>query len=927
MTMEFRDLSEVALPQGSASERPLHVCFVTPELVEFYQNGGIGTATSGLIEALRGAGFKITVFYTGWAPSADEIRLNPRWSAPLDRLEGAGVTVTFLRHVYKDRFAHSLRQISYACYDFVKAGGFDVVHFNDYNGNGYYSCLAKRCGAGLQDTRIVTTVHGTKLWAAEADLEPLASVEQYEQSFLEHQAIANSEYCIGVSAHLLQWLADQGVPLPKKTYLHKNCHPPIAPGPHAGIAPGALKRLVFFGRMDQRKGVDLFITAAKPFLRRHPEIQVGFYGRFSRINGEHAAGYILHRLFDLPNSVQLQNRLDRNAALKALSQPGTLAVMPSRDENSPCVIVECQTAGIPFVATDVGGISELVLAEDREAVLVSANAKALTAKFEAIWRSGQPAIQPNRTAEEIAAVWVGFHQALAVEMKDEPQPVVPGPTTVAVRSPEPAWETEAPLVSVCITHYKRPHLLPALIEAIEAQSYPNIEIVLVDDGSHELATEAMLGRLERRPAGKRPLIVKRIENSYLGAARNAAAASASGEFLKYQDDDNLPLPGEVATLVRAAQATEADAVTCFAYQFTGKPPIRPSIDDITYFPLGGSKVLAYLRNEFGDANALVRHSTFKTMGGFTEDRGVGCEDYEFFARCISRGGSVICVPEPLFFYRVAPDSMLQSGSIQVNALRARRGFAEMPASELKIFADIEFGRQVRDQTNDSAWFRVARYEHGILHQQLLEGDPNTEANEARVADMLGRYGRVEDALRYIVTHGSLAAGIEWVSDQGQVVVSNRNQEGGAFGRPVVLNLAQERSVRMLSPLRHELPTSWEPEWAIVEHRATGLLIHPVDTLTTIACLPYAVDAGATRITVRWTHTNREGSPAEVAIGIGRDEAWHSEWMLLGPEDGPVDLVLELPPQAAPVDLILKSRAPGSSASAWAVAQFARIEFL
>lgn len=923
MTTDFQDLAALTSARATLPSVPSTVCFVTPELAEFYQNGGIGTATSGLIEALRLAGFRITVFYTGWAPSPEDIKTDLRWNSALARLENAGITVSFLRHEYKERFTNSLRRTSYACYDFIKAGKFDVVHFNDYNGNGYYSCLAKRAGAALANTRIVTTVHGTKQWAAEADQEPLHSVEQYEQSFLEHAAIANSEICIGVSTHLLSWLRQQGVRLPEKTYLHKNCHPHIEAGPRGTIPPRGLKRVIFFGRMDQRKGVDLFIAAAKPFLRRHPDVQVVFCGRFSKIAGEHAAGYILHRLAELPNSIQFQNKLDRNGALKALSMPGTLAVMPSRDENSPCVIVECQTAGIPFLATDVGGTAELISPEDRATVLVPAQAKALSAKLEAIWRSGQPAIQPNRTAAEIAETWVTFHMMLAAEAQHPASERAESAT--GAQDPQ-IWAEDAPLVSVCITHYKRPHLLPGLIAAIEAQTYPNIEIVLVDDGSHDLATEAILDRLEHKAPEKRPLLVKRIENSYLGAARNAAAAAASGVFLKFQDDDNLPLPTEVATLVRAAVHTGADVVTCFAFQFTGKPPLKPNIEDIEYFPLGSSKALAYLRNEFGDANALVRMQTFRDMGGFTEDRGIGCEDYEFFARCVSLGHSVVCVPEALFLYRVAPDSMLQSGSIQANALRARRGFAEMPASELKIFADIEFGRQLFEQTKASAWYRVSRYEHGLLHQQLLDGEPNSDANEGRVADILGRYGRIEDALRYMIQHKSLLSGLEWINDTAKTYITNRNQEGGALGRPVILNLAQERSVRLLSPLRHELPANWQADWAIVAHRDSGLLVHPVDNLTTVACLPLAIDVGATRISVRWVHTNRDGGPAEVAVSVGRDETQHSEWVRISADDGPIELVLNLPAQIEPADLLLKSRALRSNVFVWTIAQFVRIEF-
>ncbi len=70
-------------------------------------------------------------------------------------------------------------------------------------------------------------------------------------------------------------------------------------------------------------------------------------------------------------------------AVDYLSQPGRLAIMPSLMDNSPLAVHECLLAGIPFLASRVGGIPELVRAEDHPAVLFPPRAAALAARMEA----------------------------------------------------------------------------------------------------------------------------------------------------------------------------------------------------------------------------------------------------------------------------------------------------------------------------------------------------------------------------------------------------------------------------------------------------------------------------------------------------------------------------------------------------------------
>ena len=87
------------------------------------------------------------------------------------------------------------------------------------------------------------------------------------------------------------------------------------------------------------------------------------------------------------------------------------------------------------------------------------------------------------------------------------------------------------------------------------------------------------------------------------------------------------------------------------------------------------------KDVYGDANALIRKSTFNDLGGWRVARGRGGadstgEDWELFARAVLKGFTVQAVPYPLFWYRQAPGSMVQTTSLHLYRTRTLHPFAE-----------------------------------------------------------------------------------------------------------------------------------------------------------------------------------------------------------------------------------------------------------
>lgn len=245
------------------------------------------------------------------------------------------------------------------------------------------------------------------------------------------------------------------------------------------------------------------------------------------------------------------------------------------------------------------------------------------------WRLPDTRLQSNIDVDALASVIARLDTSTAIEMSPLAQPHV----------------------TVCVTHHERPELLLQTLASIEAQSYPNFDLVLVDDGSTSAAATAMLDQLQPVFDVKGWQIVRQ-ENRYLGAARNTAVRHARGEFLLFIDDDDCMREDYIATFARAAVSSGADIVTCFLEYFEGKTQpttgIRIHHRWIMPGPIGAGTLV---QNTFGGANALVRRSMYDCIGGYTEDHGIGYEDWEFYNRALAHGAKFEVVPRPLLWCR------------------------------------------------------------------------------------------------------------------------------------------------------------------------------------------------------------------------------------------------------------------------------------
>lgn len=637
------------------------VVIITPDIHGPIRNGGIGTAFSALAQNMAQWGIEISIAYAlGHHSEGKPIAY---WR---DYYQARGVKFLPLDH---EAFgedsrlaidAPRVRKLPWLVYRWLERheADYDLAIFPEWMGLAYYSLLAKGQGLAFQNLVIAVNSHSPEMWALEGNYRLPDNVDFIDRDFMERESVSRADWVISPSQYMFDWMRQHHWKLAKNQQVIQNLMltDEVAPQQTAE-SPQQAKTIVFFGRLEFRKGLRLFCDA----IERLPEAvkqnieSVRFLGKaVTAPGGFSSLSYIKSRTSGWKIKVDIITNKDKDQAMAELSKPGVLAVMASLVENSPYTVLECLHHGVRFIASNVGGIPELIASEDAATCLFSPNPRHLATLIDLAVTQGISQARPAISQQQTALQWKAWLEALA--------PTAP---------PSPV-KADSPLVSICLVHYNRPHYLARALESLRNQTYQNIEIILVDDGSPSPEAIAFLETLEPEFAARGWHLIRQ-ENSYLGAARNRAVMVAQGDYLLFMDDDNIALPYEIEIFLSAAQHSGADILTCISSPFMeSQKQLKPRV----WLPLGGAPGPGLFRNAFGDANAFWKREAFLATGGYTTDYGVGHEDWELFAQAILMGLHLELVPRALFKYRMASNGMLRSGNAWSDHARSTRAYLQ-----------------------------------------------------------------------------------------------------------------------------------------------------------------------------------------------------------------------------------------------------------
>jgi len=406
---------------------PRRVAFVADELLG-YAGNGIGTTTTFVSLALARMGHSVEVLFAGPPPPGP---VDAEWQRLYD---DAGVRVREVpqgdQKVEPGLFTRS-RDVEAA----LRADPPDVVVVQDLGAPAYTALRLRRLGLAFERTSFVAFCHGTRQWITDVSRKVRVLPGAHAVTVLERASVELADVVVSPSGYLVDWMLSQGWQLPEQTFVIPHVsragatgHPPPARAPANGA-----ERVAFFGRLEERKGVRPFVAALNAL---EPELlerlDVAFIGRPTPpwpVDG--VKELLSEQARRALRGLAFETTLDQHEALEQLRRPGTLAVMPSFEENSPNTVYECLENGIPFIASNVAGIRELVAPEDRARTLFEPTPEGIAAALRHALADGEK-MRPARPAFDDAESLRRWDQVLGL-------PAHPPPPIGAVEAVEPGW--------------------------------------------------------------------------------------------------------------------------------------------------------------------------------------------------------------------------------------------------------------------------------------------------------------------------------------------------------------------------------------------------------------------------------------------------------------------------------------------------------
>jgi glycosyltransferase involved in cell wall biosynthesis/predicted O-methyltransferase YrrM len=543
----LRSLERTATATATVAARPT-VCVVSNEILGAFRNGGIGTSMTGLAETLASEGFDVTILYTGsvWTPDVDIAPWRAHYAAraiTLDTLDFAQLGV--LQGPVRDAgFA-----TPWLVHRYLSARAFDVVHVNDCCGDGSLALAAKALGIAYCDALFVLALHSPSQWVLELNEVLPTSLLLTAYNYAERLSTRCADVVWSPSRYMIGWARDHDFALPSRTFVQQYSLPDAARLPEVAYgARRAPREIVFFGRLEERKGLRLFCNAlqliADELVAR--DVSVTFLGKVQFCGGLAADEYIRRRAADWRFAVSLRTELGQDEALTYLRGGDRLAVMPSPQDNSPCTVYEALGWGIPFLAARTGGIPELLADEDAEHVLFEYTSEALRDALQRVLEHGGRVARPAVAQHESRSALVALHERWS-QLR-----------------PEPAGAPEPRRWAAAVVDHQDGDDLPATLASLAACTW--IREVLV------------LDRAGAAPGGDHRVDLTRED----ATAAVHAILSLAGDDLLLVHSGITVLPEQLSTMLGALSGSTVDGLLPAARAYDERGGARVVV------PLGGS---------------------------------------------------------------------------------------------------------------------------------------------------------------------------------------------------------------------------------------------------------------------------------------------------------------------------------------------------
>lgn len=532
------------------------------------------------------------------------------------------------QHEYSYRVMDTLRKLS----NDVKL---DVIEFAEFGAEGFACIRAKRLLNEFADAKLIVKLHTPSSMLYHINEDKQLDTHAICRCAMEDYCVAHADRVTSPSSSLADYFKER---------IGRN---DILLCPYPMDLPELreprqfdveiVKCVRFIGSVQIRKGVDIFIEAAKIILARESGFTFEIYGEDCN-TPVFEKSYMTILQHSIPEKysdrIKFRGKVNYSEIPKLLLE-SCFCVFPSRWENWANVCLESMSMGCVVIASERGGMSEMIT-HGKDGFLTNpfnpreiANIilshhqdhDFLQTLSQAAHTRSKQICDPERTSRIIEA---NYLKPVAVEK----------------------WrkaDQQAATVSVIMPYFNQPEYLQEAVDSVKESTYKPIEIVVVNDGSTTPEANEIFDHLEG-------VVKVNKSNGGLSSARNAGIVAASGEFILPLDADDKVHPDYIRLAVEALiNRPELAYVSCHAHNF--------GAFENAYIPLGYVPELMLFINTDGKCTNLFRRKVFDQCGRYDENM-PSYEDWDFLITLHENGLKGDVLPDELFYYRRHFDSMV-----------------------------------------------------------------------------------------------------------------------------------------------------------------------------------------------------------------------------------------------------------------------------
>jgi len=280
-----------------------------------------------------------------------------------------------------------------------------------------------------------------------------------------------------------------------------------------------------------------------------------------------------------------------------------------------------------------------------------------------------------------------------------------------------------PRISIVMPCFNAGAFLEETLDTVAQQTVQDFEVIVVDDGSTDPDTRALLARLAR----PRTRVIGTPDNRGPAAARNRGLAEAQGEFLCALDADDRLAPRYLeATLAPLERDPSLTWVSTWLQMFGAESWVwRRDRCDLP----------ALLADCTVNGAALVRLDAVRAAGGYDSAMREGNEDWDLWIRLAERGHRGIILPEILFYYRRHAGSLSTVTLARDNHVRLVRALADKHRESIE--ANLDEVLALKDEEGERHLLAIAGMQGhlaGLLEPFLRAADDESQALRRKLAE-------------------------------------------------------------------------------------------------------------------------------------------------------------------------------------------------